>query len=126
MAQVKRVLDPIFQGEDKKTERTKKTLSHRKYKKENPAKMNSLSNKRRASKLGATPFWLTKAHHAEIESMYASSLKMRELTGHEYHVDHIVPLQGKNVSGLHVPWNLQVIRAEDNLKKSNKLEQATA
>lgn len=81
--------------------------------------------RRRAAKLQALPKWLTKAEHEEIKELYEIARMFKLYTGEEYHVDHIVPLQGENVCGLHVPWNLQVIPAKENLSKSNKLQEDT-
>ena len=78
--------------------------------------------KRRAKARKATPDWLNSEHKAYIKRIYKLSSLMKEITGVEYHVDHIVPLRGESVCGLHVPWNLQVLRADLNLSKSNKLE----
>jgi hypothetical protein len=79
------------------------------------------SAKRRAKKLNATPSWLTVEDFNKIEELYICAKMFKLYTGQEYHVDHIVPLQGKNICGLHVPWNLQVIPAKENLSKSNKI-----
>ena len=70
----------------------------------------------------ATPDWLSDPHRAHIRRTYKLRDIISDATGIEYHVDHIVPLRGKNVCGLHVPWNLRVITAEENLSKSNQLE----
>jgi hypothetical protein len=76
---------------------------------------------RRAMKLRATPPWLTKEHMTEMKSLYIKRDELRLKNGIIYHVDHIVPLVSDAVCGLHVPWNLQVIPAIDNLKKGNKV-----
>lgn len=90
-----------------------------KHQKENSAYWNERNARRRALKLKATPPWLTEEHKFIIQEIYDLRKLRSELTGVEHHVDHIVPLKSKKVCGLHVPWNLQVIPAKQNLAKSN-------
>lgn len=80
---------------------------------------NADTAKRRAAKLQRTPLWLTLTHHKQIDRFYWESAEVSKLIGEFYHVDHIVPLQGKTVSGLYVPWNLQILPAKENLSKGN-------
>jgi 5-methylcytosine-specific restriction endonuclease McrA len=68
----------------------------------------------------ATPKWLTPAERLQMRDLYVQARKLTELTRERYVVDHIVPLRGEYVCGLHVPWNLRVITQDENLKKSNK------
>ena len=83
----------------------------------NPGKKASWTAKRRAALLERTPPWLTKKHFNEITSFYEWS----DYLNGDTEVDHIIPLQGANVSGLHVPWNLQVISELENGRKGNRL-----
>jgi hypothetical protein len=79
--------------------------------------------KRRASKKKACPSWLSAIDLAQIQEFYDLALAKTMQTGVKHNVDHVVPLQGKNVSGLHVPWNLQVITAKENFSKGNKFKE---
>jgi hypothetical protein len=101
--------------------KNKLNLLRREYTITNRSKLYALNAKRRASKLKATPKWLTIEELRQIEELYEISQAFKLYTGQDYHVDHIIPLQGENVCGLHVPWNLQVLEASENLSKSNKL-----
>lgn len=74
----------------------------------------------RAAKLKRTPKWLTAEQHAQIREWYYAAALASQGTGFPWHVDHVVPLRGRNVSGLNVPWNLQLLPGVDNQKKSNR------
>ncbi len=112
-------------------------LNNKNWRKENPDSVKTIAKraqrkqvksgknahkiaKRRASKLQATPSWLSEKDQKQIKLIYTACSNVTERTGKPHHVDHIVPLQGENVCGLHVPWNLAIIPASMNLSKSNK------
>ena len=73
--------------------------------------------RRRILERQATPLW---ANDFVIEEAYELAALRTKVFGFSWHVDHIVPLQGKLVCGLHVETNLQVIPAKDNLRKGNR------
>lgn len=76
--------------------------------------------KRRASKDQRTPAWLSDDDYWMMKEIYALSALRTKLTGIKWNVDHIIPLRGKMVSGLHVPQNMQVITKQANLLKGSK------
>ncbi len=78
----------------------------------------SLNARRRAAAKQAFPKW---ANAEAIKNIYAAARDLTQRTGITHHVDHIVPLRGKTVCGLHVETNLQIVTATENLRKHNKL-----
>lgn len=85
-------------------------------------KARNFSATRRASRIGATPKWLTDQQKLETQQKYTLARIHEAVTGMKWQVDHIIPLRGKEVCGLHVPWNLQVIPAKENVRKGAKFE----
>lgn len=99
--------------------RQRSASSGAKWRAENPHKNAAKAKKYECQKSQRTPAWLTKDDFWMIEQAYELAALRTKVTGIEWHVDHIIPLKGKLVSGLHVPKNLQVILAKENLHKSN-------
>ncbi len=71
----------------------------------------------RARREQATPSWV---NQSEINEVYERAAAMNAAGRQMYQVDHIVPLGGLLVCGLHVPWNLQIITRTQNGRKGNK------
>ncbi len=85
----------------------------------NKSKVNASNGKRRANLRNALPKWLTNDELWMIEQAYDLAQLRTKVFGFKWHVDHVIPLKGKNVCGLHTPYNLQVIPAKENLRKRN-------
>jgi len=100
----------------------KRNLAAKNWQLLNPHKNAAKQKRREAAKLSRTPKWLKPEHYEEINNLYWLAADLQKVSGEKYHVDHIVPLQGKNISGLHVPWNLQILPADMNCSKSNSFE----
>ena len=92
----------------------------REWKKRNTAKTAFNNAKRKTAKQQRCPAWLTEDDLWFIKELYDLAALRTKTTGIKWHVDHIIPLMGKYVSGLHVPSNLRVITAQENLSKGNK------
>jgi hypothetical protein len=91
----------------------------KRWKSKNKAHLAFKAMQRRKHVKVATPSW---ADMDSIRLRYLEANTMGGLTGVAHHVDHIIPLQGENVCGLHVQSNLRAIPASHNIKKANRLE----
>ena len=99
-----------------------KVLSNKEYLKKpgnrekNKIRQSAMVKRNRVAK----PKWLSAEQMKAIHEIYKDMRTRNRLAGKiEYHVDHVVPLNGETVCGLHVPWNLEVVKAKDNIAKSN-------
>ena len=93
----------------------------RHWSKTNRGIANALSKRYKLKKANATPLWLTPEQLYNMQCTYKVAAQLSETSSQKWHVDHIVPIRGKDVCGLHVPWNLQVLPAKMNMQKGNRI-----
>ena len=103
--------------------RKKRLANAAEYARKNPAKANATKKKYKVAKRNACPPWVLASSElcGMMEDIYQQAQELTKETGVMHHVDHIIPIQGPNVCGLHVPWNLQVLTASENCSKQNKV-----
>jgi hypothetical protein len=106
----------------RQTNSDKKKQNDKNWKELNRGLVRAYAKGQKMRRINRIPPWLTEHDKKAIKDMYELAVRKEKETGIKWHVDHIIPLLGENVSGLHVPQNLQVIPASENLQKSNKWE----
>ena len=95
---------------------------YKQYYDANYPRMLAKRNKQHADKLKRTPIWLTNDDRWMMEQAYELAALRTKMFGVIWHVDHVLPLRGKMVSGLHTPYNLQVILGSENSRKGNRVD----
>ena len=105
-----------------KENRDKELARNKKYSAENLQKKAAITAKRRAALLERIPSWSNEADLKAIKKIYARCKRINRLTGIKHQVDHVIPLQGDGISGLHHSTNLAIIPAALNKSKYNKWE----
>lgn len=98
----------------------KYTEASKRYRVNNPDVVANAVAAYRSGKANRTPTWLSEDDEWMLQEVYALAVLRTKLLGFSWEVDHIIPLHGRTVSGLHTPFNLQVIPMLDNRVKSNR------
>jgi len=83
----------------------------------NPGKVAEAKTRRRIAESRAIPAW---ANISLVAAYYTMAAAMTKASGVRHEVDHIEPLRGKHVCGLHNEFNLQVVRGRENARKGNR------
>lgn len=95
---------------------------NRAWRNKNRDKVRHYATVRYRAKAAATPKWLNDEQRVAILAFYEAAVLLEIVTGVPHQVDHIVPIRGKYVCGLHVPWNLQILTQSENARKGNRFE----
>jgi hypothetical protein len=101
--------------------RESRLAQKKEYRQSNRGKINALVAARKKVIKQRTPKWVTKEELWLIKEAYELAALRTKMFNFSWHVDHVLPLQGETVSGLHVPNNLQVIPGKENVRKGNRM-----
>jgi hypothetical protein len=105
---------------DRQRHKRKRQETSNRWARSNPGFVNAKKAKRLADKEQRTPKWLTKEDLKNMRSMYMFASELTKQGGIKIDVDHIIPLRGENISGLHCPQNLQFLTHTENMLKGNR------